>query len=149
MTDTGIRAHVCVVTSYRKKSTPEVQALKISKISEKRLEYFRTERGKIFREKLSNDRKGINNPVHKQTAETRERVKNINSIKMKENIRTGRFTPCVTNSWAHSKVPVKVDNKIYKFRSCWEAAYFLLNTHLIYEKIRIPYNHDNETHIYY
>jgi len=63
------------------------------------------------------------------------------SIKMKENIRTGKFTPAVTNSWCKSRV--STNDKSLNFRSTWEAAFYVANAsstiELEYETIRIPY----------
>ncbi len=78
-------------------------------------------------------------------SENRERQSNI----MKEKILNGSFTPAVTNSWANSRIRLTIKDCEYKFRSSWEAMYWLLNTHMLYEKIRIPYmGSDNKKHIY-
>jgi len=86
--------------------------------------------------KLKSERmKGKNNSYFKTSKETRERIAKINSKIMKEKIKNGEFTPCVTNSWARSRCII--DN--LKFRSSWEALFYLINKNLQYEKIRIPY----------
>lgn len=65
------------------------------------------------------------------------------SISIKKRIKNGEYTPCVTNSWTHTKI-FSLDN--IKFRSSWEFLFYLINRNtmsLQYEKIRIPY-FDNE-----
>jgi hypothetical protein len=104
------------------------------KMRQKRLAYCQTEAGKQHNAKLSRDRKGANNPSHKQTAETRERVRKISQERMLLKIKNG-YTPPITNSWCHSKV--QVNGK--QFRSTWEAVFYILNPHLEYEKIKISY----------
>lgn len=63
------------------------------------------------------------------------------SNRMKELIANGEFTPCITNSWANSRVRIKEFDNC--FRSTWEAYFYLhmsKNDHIIeYEKLRIPY----------
>lgn len=67
------------------------------------------------------------------------------SISMKNSILQGKFTPCVTNSWCRSKIIYKDK----KFRSSWEALFYLLNEELEYETIRIPYfSNTNKQRIY-
>lgn len=57
-----------------------------------------------------------------------------------EKIYNGVFTPCVTNSWQKSRTVIDG----IPFRSSWEQYFFIfnkniLNQHLEYEKLRIPY----------
>lgn len=70
-----------------------------------------------------------------------EEVYVSNSKKLKDKIKNGEFTPCVTNSWANSKIFLKIFNM--NFRSSWEAYFYIYmrknNNELEYEKIRIPY----------
>ena len=106
-----------------------------SKLSKKRLEYCQTPKGILHNKKLSRERMGKKNPVHKQTQETRDRVKNLNSNIMKQLINEGKFTPHVTNSWCRSRVVVSGK----PMRSTWEAVFFILNPYVEYEKIRILY----------
>lgn len=58
---------------------------------------------------------------------------------MKRKIMNNEFTPCVTNSWANSRTKVTVDGTEYKFRSTWEALFWIKNQELEYECLRIPY----------
>lgn len=76
--------------------------------------------------------------------ETREKI----SKKLKEKISKGEFTPDITNSWCHSRVEIELNNKIYKFRSSFEALYWLQFQNLSYETLRIPYVFNNENHTY-
>lgn len=105
-----------------------------NKLSKKRTLYCQTEQGRAHNSKLSSERKGEKNPVHKQNKETRDRVKKSNSEFMKNKIKNG-YTPPVTNSWCRSKI--LVNDKF--FRSTWEAVFYILNPHVEYEKMRIQY----------
>jgi hypothetical protein len=69
---------------------------------------------------------------------------------MKKKILLGTFTPCITNSWTHWDASVVINNQIRKFRSFWEAAFYVLNLelNLEFEKIRIPYTHKQDVHSY-
>lgn len=65
------------------------------------------------------------------------------SEKMKQLIADGKFTPCITNSWNHWNATVELeDGTVKKFRSSWEACFWLHNQHLEFEKLRIPYEID-------
>lgn len=67
------------------------------------------------------------------------------SALVKKLILQGKFTPCVTNSWCRSKIIYKDK----KFRSSWEALFYLLNEELEYETVRIPYfSNKNKQRIY-
>jgi len=72
------------------------------------------------------------------------------SLLMKEKIKNGEFTPCITNSWANSKCRLKIEgfNKFY--RSSWDAAFQILNPDCEYETLRIQYisPKDNQKHNY-
>lgn len=73
-----------------------------------------------------------------------EEYKKHQSEVMKQKILSGQFTPCITNSWTHWDAKVQLeDGTIRKFRSSWEACFWLCNQHLEYEKIRIPYEINN------
>jgi len=101
-----------------------------------------------YNELNSNLRIGCKNPSHRMTPETRKLSAIKQSEKMKQLILDGKFTPCITNSWANSRCKIKLDNCSYLFRSTWEAMFWLLNG-FEYEKIRIPYKGiDRKTHIY-
>ena len=102
--------------------------------------FLKTIKGKEYLKNMSNARKGKNNPCHRQTKETRYNSVKKQSETMKLKIKNGEFTPCVTNSWCHSRI--EIHN--IPFRSCWEAAFYILNSNLEYEKIRIPYIDDKK-----
>lgn len=72
------------------------------------------------------------------------------SKKIKELIASGKFTPCITNSWANSKCKLLHVNNYEKFyRSSWDAAFQILNPDFEYEKLRIKYiGEDNKEHNY-
>lgn len=68
---------------------------------------------------------------------------------LKEKIKNGYFTPCITNSWSNSKCLYKDK----KFRSTWELMFYfyneqILNIDLNYEKERIEYLYKNNQHTY-
>lgn len=86
---------------------------------------------------------GEKNNIYKATPETLKEMGRKNSIKMKESISNGTFTPNVTNSWAKSRCVIRI-NRLgkeieIKLRSSWDAYFQLKNPNLYYEKIRIPY----------
>jgi len=92
---------------------------------------------------ISERQVGINNTCHRMTEETFNSMCIKNSIKMKLNIKEGKFIPNITNSWAKSRCEISFirDGKMVnmKTRSTWEAYFQLSNTNLVYEKIVIPY----------
>lgn len=95
---------------------------------------------------------GFNNTCHRMTEETFNSMCIKNSLKMKLNIKEGRFIPNITNSWAKSRCEISFirDNKIVnmKTRSTWEAYFQLFNTNLVYEKVVIPYFYKGIEHNY-
>jgi hypothetical protein len=100
----------------------------------------------------SNKMIGENNNIYKASKETLKEMGRKNSIRIKESISNGTFTPNVTNSWAKSRCIIKIkrnDKTIeIKLRSSWDAYFQLKNPNLIYEKIRIPYFLDGVFHNY-
>ena len=101
--------------------------------------FLKTPKGKNYLKNLSHSRLGKNNPYYRQTEETKKNTAIKISKKLKTKIKNGEFTPCVTNSWCHSRIEIHQ----IPFRSCWEAAFYILNPNLQYEKIRIPYIDEN------
>jgi hypothetical protein len=73
-----------------------------------------------------------------------EEYKATQSKTMKENIKSGKFTPSIKNSKTHWQV--EFDGK--KFRSSWEAAWSALHPSHLYEQIRISYWVANVEKIY-
>lgn len=78
-----------------------------------------------------------NNPeLYQRSVESIEQQ----STTMKNLIASGKFTPCITNSWTHWSAVIELDSgEIRKFRSSWEACFWFCNQHLEYETLRIPY----------
>ena len=78
--------------------------------------------------------KCINNYEYKESTKLKQ------SKILKEKIKNGGYTPCVTNSWNRSRI-FMLDN--IKFRSSWDFLFYLIckdkNIKIEYEKIRIPY----------
>lgn len=71
-----------------------------------------------------------------------EKSKIVNSVKMREKIANGEFSPKITNSWTHWSATAMLKGIEYKFRSSWEACFFISNQSkyaLEYETLRIPY----------
>jgi hypothetical protein len=111
----------------------------VEKINLSRLKWTNSEEGKLFYNSL-----GKKNSTHlKQYFKTEEgraqikRVASIQSTLMKEKIRRGEFTPNITNSFTHWTAEIEYDGQIKKFRSSWEACFWLSNPHLEYETIRV------------
>jgi hypothetical protein len=77
-----------------------------------------------------------------------ELAKSKLSEKMKYKILNGEFTPPITNSWTKWKSFVNMNGKTRKFRSDWEALFFLSNTELKYESVRIPYKVECKNKVY-
>lgn len=86
----------------------------------------------------------LDNTCKRMTKETKESMRKKLSHTVREKIRDGKFTPCVTNSWARSKINVLIKGEIHKVRSSWEAFFYILNPNLIYESLRIPYFDPNK-----
>jgi len=62
----------------------------------------------------------------------------LHSVAMKKKIRDGEYTPRITNTWTHWDANVMVNRCTYRFRSSWEACFWLCNQQLEYETIRVP-----------
>jgi hypothetical protein len=101
---------------------------------------------------ISDRQLGENNTSHRMSSETFKSMCDKNSIKMKANIRDGKFIPNVTNSWAKSRCEIEFyrGNEFIKTktRSTWEAYFQLFNVDLIYEKVIIPYKYKGVHHNY-
>jgi len=88
------------------------------------------------------------NKTKKGKENIKNRAKKQSKI-MKNKIKNGEFTPNITNSWTHWDANLLINNEIKKFRSSWEASFYMSNQNLLYETIRIPYlNIDNEEKTY-
>ena len=88
--------------------------------------------------------KTMANTNKNRSQELREQAAKKQSVTMKKKIADGSFTPCVTNSWARSRVKVGG----LPFRSSWEALFWIINQNLEYETLRIPYIFNGTTHNY-
>jgi hypothetical protein len=95
---------------------------------------------------------GESNNVYRIPNEAKAVIRNKQSVAMKKAIADGRFTPCVTNSWARSRCTVKIIQdsceKIINCRSSWDAYFQILNPSALYEKLRVQYTYDNKTRNY-
>lgn len=101
---------------------------------------------------ISERQKGSNNTSLRMSEETFKSMCEKNSIKMKLNIKEGRFIPNITNSWAKSRCEISFIRNgeliNMKTRSTWEAYFQLFDTNLVYEKIVIPYLYNKTEYNY-
>jgi len=105
----------------------------------------RVDSPEVRKKRVDSVRKTTSTKEYKEKIKNSPRIKEANrqsSIRMKKLIAEGKFTPCITNSWTRWKSFVEIDGVIKKFRSSWEAVFYLLNPHLEYEKRRIQYKND-------
>jgi len=79
----------------------------------------------------------VHNEAHKKISNT-----------IKRKILNNEFTPNITNSWTRWTAYVNIGSTTKRFRSSWEAVFWLLNTDLKYEDIRIQYEIDDSIHAY-
>jgi hypothetical protein len=93
-------------------------------------------------QKISNSHKGALNPMYGR--KLCENQKNYLSVRMKQNILTGKFTPNVKNS--RTSWTASFNGKT--FRSSWEALFFAFNKDMHYETVRIPYYYKGTEYIY-
>lgn len=93
---------------------------------------------------LSSKRMKIDNPNQKMNDKQKQKKRENQSIEMKSRILSGKFTPCVTNSWCKSRVYI---NNI-PTRSSWEGLFLLFNPALSFESVRIPYELDGKIRTY-
>jgi hypothetical protein len=141
---TGYREFCSIICSTRHNQkiaakTPKTLECKL-KIKNSFNIFLKSAKGKIHLKKMSESRRGKNNPCHRQTRETKQNSIKKQSETMKLKIKNGEFTPCITNSWCKSRIEIQG----IPFRSCWEAVFYILNPNLQYEKIRIPYIDQNK-----
>lgn len=97
------------------------------------------ETSETIRIKISDPRFGENNPMVKRGGFTEEEKQN-HSIKMKQLILDGEFTPKSNNRRTRKNVEILGRT----FRSSWEAVFWYANQHMEYEKIRIKYIDENK-----
>lgn len=80
-----------------------------------------------------------------KTVYANSRVKQ--STAMKAKIANGSFTPPITNSWTRWAAYANKNRETKRFRSSWEAAFWLL-TDFEYEKVRVPYQYNGKDRVY-
>ena len=94
------------------------------------------------RKRVESCKKTVATPEHKLKIKNSSRIaeaRKAMSTLLKQRILDGTFTPCFTNSWTRWSAFVDIEGIVYKFRSSWEAVFYLLNQDLSYESVRIPY----------
>ncbi len=121
------------------------------KITEAKLKFYQTDEGREVAKRIG-EKNSINMIEYNKTDAGIENIAkkagNLSKI-MKEKIYNGEFTPNIANSFTHWDSYVQFNGEVYKFRSSWEACFWLCNTHLKYETYRIPYTtSDGVLHTY-
>jgi hypothetical protein len=103
-------------------------------------------------ESISHRQSGESNTCHRMTEKSFKSMCLKNSLKMKQNIKEGKFIPNITNSWAKSRCDIEFyrNNDIVKIktRSTWDAYFQLYNQNIFYEKLIITYKINKEEHNY-
>lgn len=119
-------------------------------ITKSKLKFYQSLDGERVR-KLIGEKNSLHMSAYMKTPqgiERKEKSRIHNSKIMKENINQGVFTPCITNSWTHWNAQIILDDVTYKFRSSWEACFWMCNQHLQYESFHIPYVINGKTRTY-
>jgi hypothetical protein len=132
----------CKKCQYEYKWISKRDNIKIAKkIQKTKKKWLASDDAKLFYERL-----GKHNSKHLkrwyQTEEGKQSLKNGGkkiSVIIKKMIADGTFTPNITNTFTHWDAAVKVGKMKKRFRSSWEACFWLSNQHLDYETIRIPH----------
>ena len=139
----------------RKAMSERMKGVKQSKeLVEKRMS-ARKNNGKEWHTESTRKKLSVSNQITHSSFEYKEKHKDTYALVakklshiMKEKISKGEFTPPITNSWTKWSAYAVRNGSIKKFRSSWEAAFWLLNEDLEYEKVRIPYRYNGEIKIY-
>lgn len=120
------------------------------KITDSKIKYYQTPQGEATKKIIGHKNSIKMTEYHATEAGKRqvERSRINNSLIMKEKIRNGEFTPLITNTWTHWDAKAVVDGNTYRFRSSWEACFWICNQHLQYETMRIPYTIDGVQRTY-
>lgn len=124
--------------------TPEIynSTSRLEKLSKAKKQFANSDEGKKFYAELGKHN-SVKMKEFNQTErgiDNMKRSKSHNSKLMREKIASGEFIPNITNSWTHWNSVVKdTSGKIKKFRSSWEACFWVSNPDLLYEYLRIPY----------
>lgn len=135
---TKVRKIACFLNGKKAKSSKGIKTGKIPWNKGIKIQSPNWNKGKTKHDneavmRISLSKIGKLNPNYGKSPSMETRKKQSNSIKNK--ILLGEFTPNIMNSNTH--FTSEVFNK--KFRSSWECAFYYVNQHLLYEKIRIPY----------
>lgn len=110
-----------------------------AKISEKHREWAKTEQGKNHYKKLGKH----NSENLKRYFKTDDGINQITSsakkqsVTIRQKIKSGEFTPNITNSWTRWTAVIDNGADTRKFRSSWEACFWLSNQEYEYETIRV------------
>jgi hypothetical protein len=128
----------------------EILKEKGKKITKSKLEFYNTPAGDIVKKIIGEKNSASMISWFKTDAGIiqKEKSRIHNSNIMKEKIRKGEFTPKITNSWTHWDAKIELNGIIRKFRSSWEACFWLCNQYLSYETLRIPYEINGIEHTY-
>jgi len=119
-------------------------------ITDAKLAHYQSERGEVTKSTIG-AKNSANMRAWYQTDAGREQIersRSHNSRVMRDKIRKGDFTPRITNTWTHWTATATVNGEVHRFRSSWEACFWICNQHLSYETLRIPYAKDGEQHTY-
>lgn len=113
-----------------------------SKFRKSKQKWYKTESGVAHRKKMSK----FNSENMKRFNSTPQGIENIkrnaelSSLRMREKIARGEFTPCITNTRTHWEAVIVLPNSdVRKFRSSWEAVFWASNMYLEFESFRIPW----------
>lgn len=142
------------------KSNKIIEKMRIGHIGKKasestKLKMSNSQKGRIvspeirFKISESNKKTHLSKEFKEKYKEVYENARIKQSISIKKTIANGDFIPCITNSWTRWKIGIDDGaGNIKKFRSSWEAAFWILNKDLKYEKLIIPYNYEGESKNY-
>jgi hypothetical protein len=126
---------------WRSNYTEEELAKRGEKITDAKLSFYQTDKGKEVAKSIG-EKNAINMTEYLKTDKGIAQVEKSrieNSTIMLQKIASGEFTPNISNSWTHWDAEIIIDNKSKKFRSSWEACFYMSNPNLLYEKLRLPY----------
>lgn len=145
------RGKYCLICTKQRKWTPPAGSLRAKEIGQKVAKIYYANKeyyDKIKKESAPNISKALKKFYQSDAGRERARISSeTNSRIMKAKIANGEFTPTITNSWTQWTAEIEFGGNIKKFRSSWEACFYLSNPHLEYETIRIKYGEENKTYI--
>lgn len=117
------------------------------KISISKLAFYQTDEGRAIA-RVNGQKISTSLKDYYQTPRGHERRLNhghTHSRRLRMMISTGAFKPGVHNYWTNWDAAVTIGETVHKFRSSWEACFFICHQTLMYEKMRIPYI-ENDVH---